>query len=645
MLSQATNHSPHVEDEIHLSDYWHALVRHRTLILGTVCVVTLLTVIVVLRLQNIYEGKAVIIPLGESTSGLQNVLGELGSLLPLGTVGSEDPSTRLLAILWSRTLAEEVIQRLNLLPLLYADDWDANTQQWTTDDPPTIQGAVRMLLQEVVVSAWDETKRIMTITVAQPDPVLAAAIANQFIEALQRALNENAFTLAKKNRVFIEAQLQKINKDLAAAEEALRQFEQTYGIVALDVQAQAAVNALAGLEAQIMFKEVQLGVWQRSLTEASQEVYLLQEELQGLRAQLARLLQGTPGPFAPSAVPGQNSQMFLSLDKAPDIKLQYARLQREALIQNKLFALLVQQLEQARIEEARDETAFQILDRAVPPEEEVKPKRSLIVALSTLLGVCLGIFLAFFSEYRDQSVRTREQVERQVQTTLLAAIPSQVQPKRLGWRSQVSSPNEGLLQSPSQDIPSREAFRYLHVRLKPVNGKSRNQVVLFTSAGADEGSTMTLANLAIVAAGMGERTLMVDSNVRQPALHTLFHCPMAPGLADILTSPERWRTGIQQTTINNLSLMPAGTVLSTTLTSLESPALDFLVAQLREAYDLILFDAPPVHDSSDAAVLGSKVDATCLVLMCGVSRLEAARAARTALEAVQVNVLGAVLIL
>ena len=179
--------------------------------------------------------------------------------------------------------------------------------------PPTIAAGVKTLQEEAVASEWEESKGTLTLTAQHKDPVLAAAIANEYIAALQRALNQNAFSLAKKNRVFIEAQLQNTQKALTTSEEALQQFEQTYGIVSLDAQAQAAVSAIASLEAQIMAKEVSLGVLQRMLTESSREVYLLREELTGLRAQLARLQQGAPGLFPASGNAEQNSQLYSRL--------------------------------------------------------------------------------------------------------------------------------------------------------------------------------------------------------------------------------------------------------------------------------------------------------------------------------------------
>jgi capsular exopolysaccharide synthesis family protein len=631
------------EDEINLREYWHVLLRRRWFVVRTVCAVVVLTVVVTLLLPDIYQSKAVLIPLGKPTSTLQSALGELGSLLPIGAASTENPATRLLAILQSRTLAEEVIQRLDLMPRLFAKSWDVDQKRWQTDEPPTMSEAVKMMQEEVVASAWDEQKGIITITVEYTDAALAAAVANTYIETLQRSLNENAFTLAKKNRVFVEAQLDKTREDLNAAEEALRQFELVYGIVALDVQAQAAVTALATLEGQIMAKEVQLGVLQRTLTGSSREVYLLQEELKELRTQLTRLQQSDAAAAAASEAQRPVIQSSLSLDKAPEIKLQYARLQRDSLIQNKLFTLLTQQLEQARIEEARDETAFQLLDKAVPAEEKAKPRRALIVALVAVASTFIGALLAFFRDSVDTTLRTREQVERQAGIAILASLPSSGPPQRRR-RAQAQTVEDSHLLQPLSDGPRSEALRYLHTRVKHYNREQRVQSLLLVSPGPDEGATMTLVNLALVAASVGEKILLIDSDLRRPELHQLLQCSPTPGLVDILIDPESWQKGIHTTHVENLHLVPAGSVTPQAPMALESPAFSVLLARFRTMYDLILCAAPPICRYTDAAVLSATLDATCLILTYGVSRVDALLEAKVALEAVQGNIIGAVVV-
>jgi tyrosine-protein kinase Etk/Wzc len=307
-----------------------------------------------------------------------------------------------------------------------------------------------------------------------------------------------------------------------------------------------------------------------------------------------------------------------------------------------LFTLLVQQLEQARIEEAQDETAFQVLDTAVPPDKKVKPRRSLNVLLATVVGAFLGVLGAFFREYMDPVIHTREHIERRLGMPLLATIP----PLGVSHRQPQSvSPSEAsLLLHQPHDSPSVEAYRYLYTRLKHHNNGHGICTMVFTSPGPDNAVPMTLVNLAIVAAGAGEKTLLVDTLLGQPVLHRLLQCPLAPGLAEALRYPEEWQKGIQTTSVDNLSLLPVGTVTSASPTAFSSPAFDTLLRHCKTAYDLILFAVSPALGLSDAAILSSRVDATCLVLTSGVTRLDATEEARAALEAVQASVIGAILV-
>jgi len=186
-------------------------------------------------------------------------------------------------------------------------------------------------------------------------------------------------------------------------------------------------------------------------------------------------------------------------------------------------------------------------------------------------------------------------------------------------------------------------LRYLHTRLKRLKSERPLHTVLLVAPEPGDTAATLLVDLAMIAASTGERTLLIDSNIHQPSLHNLLHCALTPGLADVLTTPDVWSQSIQSTKVDNLHIVAAGTVTPTTSAALESLAFDTLLASYKKDYDLILCTARPVLGCTDAAVLGSKVDATCLVLTSGVSRIEIVLEAKNILEAVQANVIGAIL--
>jgi capsular exopolysaccharide synthesis family protein len=255
----------------------------------------------------------------------------------------------------------------------------------------------------------------------------------------------------------------------------------------------------------------------------------------------------------------------------------------------------------------------------------------------------VGVLLAFCREYLDTTVHSKEQVERLVGLPLLATIPTLASPERRRRR-----PQEPLGQANGSvpwplNTPMTEALRHLHTRLRHLNGQQPIQTVLLTSAGPDDDTALLLVQLAMLAASTGEKTLLIDANLRHATLHSLLHCHLAPGLAEMLATPEHWQQGIQHTSLNSLHVVAAGIVTSTTPISLDTPAFDVLLAHYKAAYDFILCTAPALPEYTDAAVLGHRADATCLVLTCGVSRLDTILEAKNALEAVQAKVAGAIL--
>lgn len=618
-------------EEFTLRAVWRVLAGHCRLILGVAMVVTLAATLFTLLQANIYQGTTVLMPLTASRSGLSAALGELGGFLPVGAsglLGKESPSDRLLAVLQSRSLAFDVVQHLNILPIFFASQWDADQQRWRKSPPPTVQDAVRRLNKIVSITA--NRQGVITITVEHTDPALAAAIANRYPQALQQVLNENAFTTAKKNRLFIAAQLDKTRQDVAVIETALKEFEQTYKIVSLEDQTSAAVEAIASLEEKIMEKEVQRSVQQRLFKGSSREIYLLEEELNGLRAQLTRLQRGSPRPPGAPDTKAADNDGWITADEVPDVKLRYGRLMREVQVQGKVYTLLVQQLEQAKIEEVRDETAFQIIDLAVPADRESKPRRVQTVALAVFSGLFLGIMLAFFREFFDGTVRSKDQVERLLGLPLLASIPAPAAPHQKDARLPLS---QGEV---------TEALRYLYTRLRHLQGQP--QTILLVGTAPEDDTPSLLVQLALVAAHAGEQVLIIDGNGQSPTLHRLLQLQLTPGLAEILATPEHWQQGIQQTSIENLHLLAAGTPLPDPLGTLEASAFAKLLGHYKAVYDLILCTAPSFPRYTAAAVLGSTADATCLVLASGLSRLDISLEAKDTLEAVQAHVAGAILI-
>jgi capsular exopolysaccharide synthesis family protein len=190
--------------------------------------------------------------------------------------------------------------------------------------------------------------------------------------------------------------------------------------------------------------------------------------------------------------------------------------------------------------------------------------------------------------------------------------------------------------------PVSEAYRTLRTNLSFSSLDRPIRTLVVTSPAPDEGKSTTVANLAVTMAQGGRRTILVDCDLRRPALHTLFDRRAEPGLTNLLLE-EDGQPALQQTQVEGLQLLSSGPLPPNPADLLGSQKIDKVIASLAEAADIVLFDAPPVIAVTDAAVLGAKVDGVLLVISAGKTRREHAERAKEMLERANVRIIGAAL--
>jgi capsule polysaccharide export protein KpsE/RkpR len=206
-------------------------------------------------------------------------------------------------------------------------------------------------------------------------------------------MNVNALTLAKKKRLFLEQQIAQTKEQMKAAEEKLKEYAQSKRMVAPDFQAQTAIKGLSDLRAEVISKEVQLGVLRSYATPQNPEVQTLLEQVNLLKRQLARLEAGSKNP-------GGGSE--LSLESAPQLALSFERYKRDVDFNAKMLEILIPQYEMAKMGEAKEDISFQVIDKAAPPIKKFKPNIRINLLLSGTLAIFLGIFLTFFLQFLER---------------------------------------------------------------------------------------------------------------------------------------------------------------------------------------------------------------------------------------------------
>jgi uncharacterized protein involved in exopolysaccharide biosynthesis len=362
------------DDEINLMDLLLVIAKHNRFIIKLTLSVAVLAVIYALLQPNIYTAKTVILPPQQGASSASMLLGQLGGLAGLagGAAGIKSPNDLHIGMLKSRTIADTLIKRFDLQAL-----WEAKTREATR----------KALAGSTVIASGKDG--FITIEYSDKDPQFAATMANAYVEELDRLNSTLAVTEASRKRLFFEKQLKGSRTNLDAAENALKQTQERTGMIQLDKQGGAIIEAVANVRAQIAAKEVELAAMGAFATPQNPDYRQIQQVIVGLRAQLAKVER--------DHVAGQGDVM-VPTGKLPETGLEFLRKTRELKYQETLFELLSKQFEIAKIDEAKDAALIQVVDKALVPEQKSKPKRSLIVILATMMAFFIGILLAFFKE-------------------------------------------------------------------------------------------------------------------------------------------------------------------------------------------------------------------------------------------------------
>jgi tyrosine-protein kinase Etk/Wzc len=359
------------EEEINLLELMRVVVRNLPLIAKITAVTVVLSVIYSLILTNVYTAKATLLPpQKDSGGGAAALLASMGGGLA-GLAGGLGGSADLyLGILKSRSVTDSVIKRLDL-----------NTEFKSKNADST-----RTTLQSLVKFQAGKDG-IITISADYTDPAKAALLANTFIDELQKKSLQLNLTKASTERSFLEKRLVVVKQDLKTAEEEMKSFQEKNKTIKADSQAAAAIEGIARLRAEMISKEVQLAALRNSMTDENSEVRTLLAGINKLKSQLNSMSGSGGGGVIPS------------VGNAPSIGIEYVRRLRELKTQEALFEQLTKQFELAKINEARDSSSLQVLDEAVPPLHKSKPKRALIVILSTVTAFFCSVFLVFIKEY------------------------------------------------------------------------------------------------------------------------------------------------------------------------------------------------------------------------------------------------------
>ena len=322
----------------------------------------------------------------------------------------------------------------------------------------------------------------------------------------------------------------------------------------------------------------------------------LQIALDGLRSGLSNRYAMESKKLADIRVKAEASKKA-QIDETTKMK-EYIEAKNRYIQEQQILKSAEVNLKAERMKTSPESDPAKIWEPAEVALSPAKPNVPVLLGIAAVVGLFLGIALAFFIEYLDTSVKTLDDVERFLQIPVLAVIPKDIT----------------VLLKTTGDSPDAEAYRILRANIEFNKPFREANTFTFISGGPGEGKSTTINNLAFTCAKGGYNVLVVDADLRRATQHKFFDAGNDFGLTDYLMGRAEIDEIVKTTKIDNLSFVPSGQLPSDSVGILNSQRMTDLIAKLKQQYDLVFFDSPPILGVSDGSVLASEVDMTIMVV-------------------------------
>lgn len=332
-------------------------------------------------------------------------------------------------------------------------------------------------------------------------------------------------------------------------------------------------------------------------------------------------------------------------DRFPPLAAEQARLTANVRTMQATYDNLLAQYQLARINQSAETGTVRIIDEAPLPSFAVSPNRKRAVILAAAIGLLLGIGAAVLLEKLDDSIKSPEELQERLDIAVLGLIPA-IRSSDVSLGAESARDNTAanrLVTHADPRSPVAESYRSLRTNLAFTRARQELRTIVMTSPGPADGKSTTVANLAITFAQQGQRTLLVDGDLRRAVIDKSFAVQRSPGLTDVLVGNTRLADAVQETEVPSLFVLTSGHLPPNPSELLGSPAMRQVIGEAKEQFDMVLFDSPPLLAVTDAAVLSGVTDGTILIARMQKTTRAALSRAMSNLRAVRAPVLGAVL--
>jgi tyrosine-protein kinase Etk/Wzc len=314
---------------------------------------------------------------------------------------------------------------------------------------------------------------------------------------------------------------------------------------------------------------------------------------------------------------GAQTNMNRSVSVMPDTEQTALRLLRDVHVNTDLYTNLLNSAQQLRMTKVAQQVGgVRVVDFAEAPDDPVRPKRALAIAIALGGGLVLGMMLTFLKRAVYHGVERPDELETMLGVPVFGVVPRSQTQLRLQENVALRRRGQHVLAHQAPQDMAVEGVRNLRTSLQLSLNHAENNVVMITGSRPDSGKSFLSVNLSALVASADKRVLIIDGDMRRGDVHSHFGIPHQPGLSDVLSGGDL-RSMIQHDVLPGLDVLPKGSLHTHPAELLMSKRFETMLDELKPYYDVVIVDTPPVLAVTDATLIGKYAGTTLLVVRHG----------------------------
>ena len=467
---------------------------------------------------------------------------------------------------------------------------------------------------------------IISLSMQHDDPQYAISILDEVSRLYVRQNVERNSAEAAQSLEFLREQLPQVRKELERYEQALNEYQTSTKSVDITIETQAILDQIVELDTLISEQNLKRAEMERRFTRQHPSYQALLDQMEQLKRQKAELTS--------------------KVESLPATQQELLRLTRDVAVTTEVYTTMLNSTQELDVLRAGTVGNVRVIDTAdVNVEEPVKPKKALIAIIATLLGGFIGVALVLLRKALNRGVEDPDVIE-QLGLPVYATIPfsrdQEVVEGGVKSRCPATTATSGLLAVTNPADLAIEALRSLRTSLHFARLEAKNNILMISGPSPGVGKSFVSANLGTIMAQAGQRVLLIDADMRKGYLNKLFKLPAENGLSELLATRITSKDAIHQTEVEGLQVVPRGQIPPNPSELLMHANFTSFLDNVKDEYDIVIVDTPPILAVTDAAIVGRQVGMSLIVTRFAVNAAREIEVAMRRFEQNDIQLKGAI---